>query len=180
MRWDLILSLSLRGNNSTSQDQQVLICNVITFWYERTFWPHNDANFQNEDAKCAYWKPELGENKWKTDGCVRVKDQTGRNRTICECNHLTAFATIDISRNLVRFKKSAQIVILKIERYFTPSSTNFRLGCNFVWEVAVIGLTFQLQNLQFPEITSARFPAILSQKKVETTIWKCLTLSWFS
>ncbi|XP_028410398.1 adhesion G protein-coupled receptor L3-like [Dendronephthya gigantea] len=60
-----------------------------------------DTNGKNDDEKCAYWIPESGENRWKTDGCIKIKDQSGRNRSICECNHLTAFATIDISRNLL-------------------------------------------------------------------------------
>ncbi|XP_028401048.1 adhesion G protein-coupled receptor L2-like [Dendronephthya gigantea] len=60
-----------------------------------------DTNGENNDGQCAYWIPESGENRWKTDGCIRVEDQSGRNRSICECNHLTAFATIDISRNLL-------------------------------------------------------------------------------
>ncbi|XP_028410401.1 latrophilin-like protein LAT-2 [Dendronephthya gigantea] len=60
-----------------------------------------DTNGKNDDGKCAYWIPESRENRWKTDGCIRVEDQSGRNRSICECNHLTAFATIDISRNLL-------------------------------------------------------------------------------
>ncbi|XP_028410399.1 adhesion G protein-coupled receptor B3-like [Dendronephthya gigantea] len=59
-----------------------------------------DTNGKNDDGKCAYWIPESRENRWKTDGCIRVEHQSGRNRSICECNHLTAFATIDISRNL--------------------------------------------------------------------------------
>ncbi|XP_028410397.1 latrophilin-like protein LAT-2 [Dendronephthya gigantea] len=60
-----------------------------------------DGNGKNNDEKCAYWIPESGENRWKTDGCIKVEDQSGRNRLICECNHLTAFATIGISRNLL-------------------------------------------------------------------------------
>ena len=58
---------------------------------------------QNPHEKCVYWKPEQSENKWKTEGCRRKKDKSGNHRFICECDHLTAFAVIDISRNLVRY-----------------------------------------------------------------------------
>ena len=58
---------------------------------------------QNHLEKCVYWKTERSENKWKTEGCRRKKDTTNNCRLICECNHLTAFAIIDISGNLVRF-----------------------------------------------------------------------------
>lgn len=56
---------------------------------------------QNDSETCVYWNPELNENAWKTDGCVRVQSQN--NSLTCECDHLTAFAFMDISRDLVRF-----------------------------------------------------------------------------
>ncbi|CAB3980610.1 adhesion G- coupled receptor D1-like [Paramuricea clavata] len=54
----------------------------------------------NDSATCVYWKPELNE-KWKTDGCTRVKDMPDSDILICECDHLTAFAAMDISREMV-------------------------------------------------------------------------------
>ena len=60
-------------------------------------------DLQNDSTTCVYWKPELNETEWKTDGCMRVKDKSDSNKLICECDHLTAFAAMDISRSMVRF-----------------------------------------------------------------------------
>ncbi|XP_028410420.1 CD97 antigen-like [Dendronephthya gigantea] len=51
----------------------------------------------DESKTCVYWKPELGENRWRTDGCRRVIDKSYGSRFVCECNHLTAFASMEMS-----------------------------------------------------------------------------------
>jgi hypothetical protein len=80
------------------------MCNVYCFLKITTFLHLNYSfYFQNDSKTCAYWKPRLGENRWKTDGCKRVTDKLYSNRLICECDHLTAFAVMDISRTMVRF-----------------------------------------------------------------------------
>ena len=59
---------------------------------------------QNDSATCVFWKPETNQKNWKSDGCFRVKKRTAESdRLICECDHLTAFAVMDISRNIVSF-----------------------------------------------------------------------------
>ncbi|CAB3980612.1 adhesion G- coupled receptor D1-like [Paramuricea clavata] len=56
----------------------------------------------NDSATCVYWKPKSNESiMWKTDGCKRVKDKSDSDSLICECDHLTAFAVMDISRDMV-------------------------------------------------------------------------------
>ena len=67
--------------------------------------------FKSGLETCAFWRPKLYENTWKQDGCRRKKDQSDNYRLICECDHLTAFAVMDISRDLVRLKsKNARLL----------------------------------------------------------------------
>ena len=71
--------------------------------------------FKNGLETCVFWKPKLYENTWKPNACRRKKDQSDNHRLICECDHLTAFAIMDISRDLVRLKG-------KNSRFLTASS----------------------------------------------------------
>ncbi|XP_028410418.1 adhesion G protein-coupled receptor E2-like isoform X2 [Dendronephthya gigantea] len=57
-----------------------------------------DKDEVNQSETCVYWKPELSENRWKSDGCKRVPDSKS---LACECYHLTAFASMDISRKMI-------------------------------------------------------------------------------
>ncbi|XP_028412672.1 CD97 antigen-like [Dendronephthya gigantea] len=54
---------------------------------------HWKENVLNDPKTCVYWKPELYDNLWKSDGCKRVDSLD--NDLICECDHHTAFATMD-------------------------------------------------------------------------------------
>ena len=60
-------------------------------------------DFQNDSATCVFLKPETNQRKWKSDGCFKVKNKQDSNHLICECDHLTAFAVMDISKDMVRF-----------------------------------------------------------------------------
>ncbi|XP_028410421.1 CD97 antigen-like [Dendronephthya gigantea] len=62
-----------------------------------------------ESEECVYWKPELSENRWKTDGCTKVPDE---HRLICECKHLTAFASMDISRNMMEDEERRTLEVI--------------------------------------------------------------------
>ncbi|XP_028402491.1 adhesion G protein-coupled receptor L3-like [Dendronephthya gigantea] len=59
-----------------------------------------DMKELNDSTTCVYWKPERKESNWETSGCVRVKEKMKNNLLICECDHLTAFAAMDISRDV--------------------------------------------------------------------------------
>ncbi|XP_028412671.1 adhesion G protein-coupled receptor E1-like [Dendronephthya gigantea] len=59
----------------------------------RIHWKENVLVMKNDPKTCVYWKPELHDNLWKSDGCKRVDSLD--NDLICECDHLTAFATMD-------------------------------------------------------------------------------------
>ncbi|XP_028412665.1 adhesion G protein-coupled receptor L1-like [Dendronephthya gigantea] len=59
----------------------------------RIHWKENVFVMKNDSKSCVYWKPELHDNLWKSDGCKRVDSLD--NDLICECDHLTAFATMD-------------------------------------------------------------------------------------
>ena len=64
----------------------------------------------NNYEECVFWKPKLNENKWKTEGCSRKRDEL--ERLTCECNHLTAFATLDISRDLVNVEEKKALELI--------------------------------------------------------------------
>ncbi|XP_028410387.1 CD97 antigen-like [Dendronephthya gigantea] len=57
-----------------------------------------DKDEVNQSETCVYWKPELSENRWKSNGCKRLPDSKS---LACECYHLTAFASMDISRKMI-------------------------------------------------------------------------------
>ncbi|XP_028412666.1 adhesion G-protein coupled receptor D1-like [Dendronephthya gigantea] len=66
---------------------------------------------KNDSKSCVYWKPELHDNLWKSDGCKRVDSLD--NDLICECDHLTAFATMDTWERVLLSKteqKSLEII----------------------------------------------------------------------
>lgn len=47
--------------------------------------------------KCVYWDFEKSKDlggSWSSDGCQVVS--SGRNGTVCECNHLTSFALLSV------------------------------------------------------------------------------------
>ncbi len=104
---------------------------------------------QDKLDTCVYWKPELYDNTWKQDGC-RKKIKSDNNLLICECNHLTAFAIMDISRDLVR---SIRVKILEFERplsdvIFTAQKTSsfiiIRMQClqiNITISTVIISMT---------------------------------------
>ncbi|CAB4014871.1 adhesion G -coupled receptor L2-like [Paramuricea clavata] len=66
----------------------------------------------NDFKMCAYWKPRLGENIWKSDGCKRITDKLYSNRLTCECDHLTAFAVMDISRTMLSKDKRKALELI--------------------------------------------------------------------
>ena len=43
---------------------------------------------------------------------MRVKDKSESNKLICECDHLPAFAAMDISRNMVRCSMYVHVIFL--------------------------------------------------------------------
>ncbi|XP_028410390.1 adhesion G protein-coupled receptor B3-like [Dendronephthya gigantea] len=67
-----------------------------------------DATEADEAITCGYWKPELGVSKWKTDGCKIGK--SNNNHSICECYHLTAFATMDIGKKDLLTKGEQEVL----------------------------------------------------------------------
>jgi hypothetical protein len=42
--------------------------------------------------ECKYW--DYSKNKWSSDGCVLVEQESNRFVTVCECDHLTNFAAL--------------------------------------------------------------------------------------
>ena len=45
------------------------------------------------EGLCVYWRP--GETLvWETLGCGQVPSESDINKTTCECNHLTTFASL--------------------------------------------------------------------------------------
>jgi latrophilin 2 len=49
-----------------------------------------------DEITCVYW--DFQTNKWSSNGCNIVSEDSNRDITVCECNHLTNFAALlDIS-----------------------------------------------------------------------------------
>jgi hypothetical protein len=59
--------------------------------------------------ECKYW--DYTKNKWSTDGCVLVEQESNRFVTVCECDHLTNFAAfIDYTERNDIFKSNMNII----------------------------------------------------------------------
>ena len=116
---------------------------------------------------CVHWRPEeSNEIMWKTDGCS-PKTSDG-NCFICECEHLTAFAIMNISRELVSFFDCFKNKCISAMQ---PNTTN-----TWLWsEIVLRGLTtksffsFTFDNTKIYSFHTIR-QVIPSKKKVG---WMC-------
>ncbi len=53
----------------------------------------NDPAGVTPQAKCVFWRP--GEAAiWQTSGCRLIPSESDVNKTTCECDHLTIFASL--------------------------------------------------------------------------------------
>ncbi|XP_028402492.1 adhesion G protein-coupled receptor L3-like [Dendronephthya gigantea] len=51
----------------------------------------NDERYQR---KCVFWQPEKANSRWGDEGCRLVRNETTKEVTTCECDHLTLFAVM--------------------------------------------------------------------------------------
>jgi hypothetical protein len=69
-----------------------------------------------DEISCVYWN--FLTNKWSSNGCKKITEDSNNDITICECNHLTDFAALlDISSRKYKMKgpiilKYAMIIIV--------------------------------------------------------------------
>ncbi|XP_028400846.1 fibrillin-3-like [Dendronephthya gigantea] len=96
-----------------------------------------DGKGLDKPKRCVYWNPELNENAWKSDGCKR--GELNSDRLLCECDHLTAFANMDISETSL---------LSKAERGALEKITT--VGC--VLSLAGVILTILAHVLQWKRI----------------------------
>ncbi|XP_028410393.1 adhesion G protein-coupled receptor E1-like [Dendronephthya gigantea] len=96
-----------------------------------------DGKGLDKPKRCVYWNPELNENEWKSDGCKR--GELNSDRLLCECDHLTAFANMDISETSL---------LSKAERGALEKITT--VGC--VLSLAGVILTILAHVLQWKRI----------------------------
>ncbi|XP_028410339.1 adhesion G protein-coupled receptor E2-like isoform X2 [Dendronephthya gigantea] len=79
----------------------------------RISWETSESG-KGEFRSCAYWKPEISESKWKTDGCQGVTAKPSSTRFTCECFHLTAFAYTDILKEKISEEERRSVHAMSI------------------------------------------------------------------